>query len=204
MRPDNDRGEGPGSLLRLLQQEMETRGLQPSLVSAPGSEGSKERCARLAVKNPAAPEMGVVYVENDGFLRWERPADSRDADASKIAAEAARILQDSDPGHKPSRAAWSVGGADPSGPRELTGTREQLLVFLNIHWGRSYRFSAPETPSGQWTATARFGGHEQLRRGSAGELLAEVRVHYRQASRTADCERVRSAAGFQREASLDI
>jgi hypothetical protein len=62
---------------------------------------------------------------------------------------------------------------------ELIGSREQQLVFLNIHWGGKYRFSAPAAPEGAWTATARFGGGDELAGRSAGELLDRVRSHYR-------------------------
>jgi hypothetical protein len=62
---------------------------------------------------------------------------------------------------------------------DLIGSREQQLVFLNIHWGGKYRFSAPAAPDGRWTATAKFGGGDQLAGQSAGELLDLVRSHYR-------------------------
>jgi hypothetical protein len=62
---------------------------------------------------------------------------------------------------------------------ELIGSREQQLVFLNVHWGGKYRFSAPSAPDGRWTATARFGRGDQVVGQSAGELLDRVRGHYR-------------------------
>jgi hypothetical protein len=61
----------------------------------------------------------------------------------------------------------------------LIGSREQQLVFLNIHWGVQYAFAAPAVPGGSWTATARFGQGDLLNGESAGELLERVRHHYR-------------------------
>lgn len=60
---------------------------------------------------------------------------------------------------------------------ELTGTVEQQLVFLNLHWGRKYTFTAP-APGGDWTGRARFGKQDELLAESAGELLLAVRRHY--------------------------
>lgn len=62
--------------------------------------------------------------------------------------------------------------------RRLIGSREQQLVFLNIHWGVQYAFALPAAPDGQWTATARFGPGDRLNGDSAGELLEQVRHHY--------------------------
>lgn len=64
------------------------------------------------------------------------------------------------------------------GPGELTGTNEQLLVYLNTHWGREYSFAAPGAPGSKWTATAKFAEQARLEEWSAAELLEEVRGHY--------------------------
>lgn len=61
----------------------------------------------------------------------------------------------------------------------LSGTAQQQLVFLITHWGRRYSFAAPEAPGRQWTATAKFGQHDQIHGWSAAELLEDVRGHYR-------------------------
>jgi hypothetical protein len=61
---------------------------------------------------------------------------------------------------------------------ELTGTPEQQLVFLNMHWGRMYEFAAPDQPSTPWTAQAKFGDQDQLQAKSATEMLHVVRAHY--------------------------
>jgi hypothetical protein len=58
-------------------------------------------------------------------------------------------------------------------------TNEQLLVYLNTHWGREYVFAAPSAPGDKWAATAKFGEQDRLEAWSAGELLEEVRGHYR-------------------------
>jgi hypothetical protein len=63
--------------------------------------------------------------------------------------------------------------------RRLVGSREQQLVFLNMHWGGQYHFAAPAAPNGLWTATARFGPGDLLNGESAGDLLEQVRHHYR-------------------------
>lgn len=65
------------------------------------------------------------------------------------------------------------------GPRELKGTKEQILVHLNTHWGREYSFAAPSAPGSKWNATAKFGEHDRLEEWSAGELLEKVRRHYK-------------------------
>jgi hypothetical protein len=61
---------------------------------------------------------------------------------------------------------------------DLRDTKEQQLVFLNVHWGRRYLFAAPDSPGGEWAATANFGQHHQLQKPSAAELLLAVRRHY--------------------------
>jgi hypothetical protein len=38
---------------------------------------------------------------------------------------------------------------------ELAGTPEQQLVFLNMHWGRMYEFTAPDQACVPWTAEAK-------------------------------------------------
>jgi hypothetical protein len=69
--------------------------------------------------------------------------------------------------------------ANPAGRMELVGTSQQQLMFLNTHWGSKYSFAPPEAPGGQWTATAKFGHHDQIQEWSAAELLEEIRDHYR-------------------------
>jgi hypothetical protein len=77
--------------------------------------------------------------------------------------------------------------AHPAGRMELAGTSQQQLMFLNTHWGSKYSFAPPEAPGGQWTATAKFGQHDQIKEWSAAELLEEIRDHYR-ANNTRDGE----------------
>jgi hypothetical protein len=47
---------------------------------------------------------------------------------------------------------------------QLTGTPEQQLVFLNMHWGRMYEFTAPDRAGGPWTAQAKFGNRTSYKR----------------------------------------
>jgi len=61
---------------------------------------------------------------------------------------------------------------------ELTGTPEQQLVFLNLHWGRMYVFTSPDRANVPWKAQAKFGDQDELRAESATEMLREVRAHY--------------------------
>jgi hypothetical protein len=61
---------------------------------------------------------------------------------------------------------------------ELGGTVEQQFIYLNTHWGRRYAFASPQEPGGQWTATAKFGGHDQIQAPTAKELLEAARAHY--------------------------
>jgi hypothetical protein len=61
---------------------------------------------------------------------------------------------------------------------ELTGTPEQQLVFLNLHWGRMYEFTAPDRAGASWTARPKFGDHDDLQARSATEMLQVVRAHY--------------------------
>lgn len=63
---------------------------------------------------------------------------------------------------------------------ELTGTRQQQLIYLNTHWGRIYTFSAPVGPDGMWEAKAKFGMQNELEDSSAAGLLAKVRKHYQE------------------------
>jgi hypothetical protein len=60
----------------------------------------------------------------------------------------------------------------------LTGTTEQQLIHLNMHWGNRYDFTAPQRSGDKWTATARFSDHDELQGESAAELLLAVRTHY--------------------------
>jgi hypothetical protein len=62
---------------------------------------------------------------------------------------------------------------------ELHGTTDQQLIYLNTHWGRQYAFAPPQTPWGEWAATAKFGTCVQLQAQTAAELLAQLRAHYR-------------------------
>jgi hypothetical protein len=75
---------------------------------------------------------------------------------------------------------------EASVPAELYGTDKQQLVFLNTYWGTRYTFAAPETAGAPWTATARFGQHDQLRAQTAAGLLREVRDHYKANQPTGD------------------
>ena len=61
---------------------------------------------------------------------------------------------------------------------ELTGTMEQQLIFLKLHWGRRYTFAAPDAPGDNWTSRAKFGEQDELQEESATELLLAVRRHY--------------------------
>lgn len=69
-------------------------------------------------------------------------------------------------------------GSGHGAGKELTGTVEQQLVFLNTHWGREYSFTSPAKAGGRWKAVARFGQHDEIAAESAAELLALVRDHY--------------------------
>lgn len=71
--------------------------------------------------------------------------------------------------------------------RRLVGSREQQLVFLNMHWGGQYSFAAPAAPDDLWTATARFGHGDRLNGESAGDLLERVRYHYRASRPDGSC-----------------
>lgn len=61
---------------------------------------------------------------------------------------------------------------------QVTGTPEQQLVFLNMHWGRMYEFTAPDRAGAPWTAQAKFGNRDELQAKSATEMLLVVRAHY--------------------------
>jgi hypothetical protein len=60
----------------------------------------------------------------------------------------------------------------------MSGTVEQQLIHLNMHWGSRYAFAAPKSPDGKRTAKANFGEHDELAEESATELLHAVRQHY--------------------------
>lgn len=61
---------------------------------------------------------------------------------------------------------------------ELTGTPEQQLVFLNMHWGRMYEFASSDRADAPWTAQAKFGDQDEMQAKSATQLLHVVRAHY--------------------------
>jgi hypothetical protein len=61
---------------------------------------------------------------------------------------------------------------------DIAGTPEQALVYLNTHWHSRYSFTQPETPGGNWTATAKFGDHDRLQAPTPAALLETVRAHY--------------------------
>ena len=55
-------------------------------------------------------------------------------------------------------------------------TRAEPLAFLRFHWGEAYKFGYKD---GQYTATSRNSDHATLTARDAGELLTQVRRHYR-------------------------
>lgn len=61
----------------------------------------------------------------------------------------------------------------------LRGTPEQMLIFLNTHWGSRYTFTAPAKTGDRWMAAARFGQRDELHEESAAELLLAIRQHYK-------------------------
>jgi hypothetical protein len=60
----------------------------------------------------------------------------------------------------------------------LMGTRQQQLIHLNMHWGKQYKFTAPNQAGAPWTAQAKFGDQDELEALSATEMLRTVRAHY--------------------------
>jgi hypothetical protein len=62
--------------------------------------------------------------------------------------------------------------------RPLSGTAEQQLIHLNMHWGSRYDFTAPQDAGGTWAARANFGEHDELTEDTATDLLLAVRRHY--------------------------
>jgi hypothetical protein len=61
---------------------------------------------------------------------------------------------------------------------DIHGTPDQQIIYLNTHWGSRYQFKVPSGRGGQWTATDKFGDHDELQAPSAAELLNAVRRHY--------------------------
>lgn len=60
----------------------------------------------------------------------------------------------------------------------LRGTPEQQLIHLNMHWGKQYKFTAPNLAGAPWTAQAKFGDQDELTEETSSELLLAVRQHY--------------------------
>lgn len=54
--------------------------------------------------------------------------------------------------------------------------RSESLAFLRFHWGEAHKFGYKD---GQYTATSRNSDHATLNASDAGELLSQVRRHYR-------------------------
>jgi hypothetical protein len=89
---DND-AEYLDGRLRVLCQKLESRGLEPQLVSYPVSGVKGEHYDAVTVTNPAAPERGMMHVEKDGCVTWECSGSLDDAGIGKIADEATNALR---------------------------------------------------------------------------------------------------------------
>jgi hypothetical protein len=163
-----------GELVRMLVKRLESRGLDSRVVTYPGDTDDDEHVEEIVIVNPAARERGEVRVGDDGSVTWEHFGRLDEVGVSNILDEVTNALRA--PGVLFVREPQSL--AQSGEPRELGGTPQQQLVFLNTHWGGKYSFAAPEEPGGQWTATARFGQHDRIQQRSAAELLDEVRRHY--------------------------
>jgi hypothetical protein len=81
------------SRLRALSEKLEGRGLEARLVTYPVDGVKSEHYDAVTVTNPAAPERGVIHVENDGCVAWEYSGSLHDAGISKIADEATNALR---------------------------------------------------------------------------------------------------------------
>jgi hypothetical protein len=153
--------------LRRLAGKLESRGMRSRLVTYSGGPG-EEHVEQIVVTNPAAPERGEVRVSDDGAVTWEFFGDLGEPGAGRILDEVTNALRATG---LPLRRQAAMQVAD------LAGTAEQQLVYLNTHWGRSYRFTAPAGPDEEWKAKARFGAQDDLSDFSPAGLLAKVHDH---------------------------
>jgi len=159
--------------LRALSEKLQGRGLEARLVTYPVDGLMGEHFDAVVVSNPAAPERGMMHFERSGCVSWEYEGRLDAVGIARAADEAINALRAT--GVVP---AGSAVMRKVSARPGLYGTDRQHLVFLNTYWGKKYAFAAPEIPEGQWTATARFGEHDQLDGQNAAELLGKVRDHY--------------------------
>ena len=163
------------SQLVALSEKLQRRGMKAQLVSYAADGVTSEHYDAITVTNPASPERGSMRIEKEGWVTWEYSGSlENDAGIGNLADEATNALRATGIPYQPEAVAMTNEN-DSAG---LRGTHQQQLVFLNSHWGSRYSFAAPAAPGGRWTATAKFGQHDQIQGSSAAELLEDVRDHY--------------------------
>jgi len=82
-----------GELALMLVGRLESRGLDPRLVTYPGGSGDDEQVEQIVIVNPAAPERGEVRVGDDGSVTWEYFGSLDEAGVSKILDEVSDALR---------------------------------------------------------------------------------------------------------------
>jgi hypothetical protein len=85
-----------GELARMMASRLESRGLDPRLVTYPGDPGDDERVEEIVIVNSAAPERGEVRVGDDGSVTWEYFGSLDEAGVSSILDEVTSALRATD------------------------------------------------------------------------------------------------------------
>jgi hypothetical protein len=79
--------------LRMLADKLEKRGLNARLAACVVDGVSAARYDTVTIANQAAPERGIIHVEDDGCVTWELPGSLDDAGIAKITREALNVLR---------------------------------------------------------------------------------------------------------------
>lgn len=82
--------------LRVLADKLEKRGLHARLAACVVDGVSAARYDTVTVANQAAPERGIIHVEDDGCVTWELPGSLDDAGIATITREALNVLRPAD------------------------------------------------------------------------------------------------------------
>jgi hypothetical protein len=92
-RPGTGGSDYMDGRLRLLKEELQSRGLDCSLNTYPVNGVKGKHFDKVLVNNPAAPERGDIHIEKEGLVTWEIFVNLHDdADVSQILDDVANIL----------------------------------------------------------------------------------------------------------------
>jgi hypothetical protein len=79
--------------LRVLADKLEEHGLDARLAACVVDGASAAHYDSVTIANQAAPERGIIHVEDDGCVTWELPGSLDDTGIAKITCEALNVLR---------------------------------------------------------------------------------------------------------------